>query len=333
MNPAHSRVAKKEESSYHRYILESLETQKSLDLLLEIVNTCRGPNGRTKMIQNTSGGHVTITSSSKRLFAAISVSKPINRVIVSAAQGHLNACSDGGLFVVSLCCLLVKHSLNLHTNRFTVVKLYENFLQLCLEYLDGSFVCKANDLLLDLNFLKSFVGSILGSKPLCSLHTTSLANMVIETFLYSIPDELNGVDFLKSVHILCFEDSSPSESKLYKGLLLESPEIPSFEELELQYKLTNENCIKVVVVTTSMSGDLDVLPDTKYEVDGDVDVGEEIMKFLKMFCAHLVSENVGIVFCQKVIHPRLKLQLRGAGIIVVDRLGLQLANLTMAITG
>ncbi|KAL5009275.1 hypothetical protein ScPMuIL_014856 [Solemya velum] len=105
------------------------------------------------------------------------------------------------------------------------------------------------------------------------------------------------------------------------------------DEIELQCRLTNENCVKAVVVTASMSGDLEVLVDAKYEVDGNIDIEEEILKVLKLFCAYLIREHVGIVFCQKVIHPCLKLQLRGAGIIVLDRLGLQPANLTMEITG
>ena len=53
---------------------------------------------RLKFFQSSSGGHVTVTStSSKILHGFSSLSHPIPRLILSAVRGHLDAYNDGGL--------------------------------------------------------------------------------------------------------------------------------------------------------------------------------------------------------------------------------------------
>ena len=53
---------------------------------------------RLKFFQSSSGGHVTVTSTSSKILHSLSgLSHPIPRLILSAVRGHLERYSDGGL--------------------------------------------------------------------------------------------------------------------------------------------------------------------------------------------------------------------------------------------
>ena len=53
---------------------------------------------RLKFFQSSSGGHVTVTSTSSKILHSLSgLSHPILRLILAAVQGHLDHYCDGGL--------------------------------------------------------------------------------------------------------------------------------------------------------------------------------------------------------------------------------------------
>ena len=53
---------------------------------------------RLKFFQSSSGGHVTVTSTSSKILHSLSgLSHPIPRMIFSALRGHLERYGDGGL--------------------------------------------------------------------------------------------------------------------------------------------------------------------------------------------------------------------------------------------
>ena len=64
---------------------------------------------RLKFFQSSSGGHVTVTSTSSKILHSLSgLSHPIPRLILSAVKGHLEGYSDGGLrtAILLLRCLI-----------------------------------------------------------------------------------------------------------------------------------------------------------------------------------------------------------------------------------
>ena len=53
---------------------------------------------RLKFFQNSAGGHVTLTSSSRRVIESLlSNSHPVVRLVLTAVKGHLDNYFDGGL--------------------------------------------------------------------------------------------------------------------------------------------------------------------------------------------------------------------------------------------
>lgn len=307
---------------------------------MNLTRTCRTPRGKIKVLQNNSGGSVTLTSSSKRLFQSLSVKKPIIQLLVSSAQGHLGAYSDGGLLVATFAADLVLRSMDTNHNPKILAEIFETFLTLCLEYLNNpSCKFRYKALLSDIGFMKLFVKSILETKPLCEWNEMKLgyiSKLILETFLQSLSDESQSLHACDTVYTMTQLGHEFLESKTMQGLLLSAPELSKFRVQDLKPKFVFQNqhsYIKVALVTVSLSGDLDELSNLKYEVSEDVQVEDIILEGLSNFCESVIQSDVGLVLCQKVIHPQLKLSLRKAGVIVIDRVGLQPVKYISKLTG
>ena len=83
------------------------ETRRSstlaLDTLSHLASTCYGPAGRSKIIRaNASGGGLTITSTSHKLFSALALHEPIAKVVLELLIARQAKGADGGLFTVLL---------------------------------------------------------------------------------------------------------------------------------------------------------------------------------------------------------------------------------------
>ena len=318
--------------------LKSSGNLSAIQTLYQLAASSRGPLGNMKMLQNQSGGHLTVTSSSKRLLNSLSVTKPVIQLLVSAAQGHLDAFSDGGLFLVSLATSLTITSLQSDLSCKTLSEIFEKFLTLCLQYLHSDICgCKVGTVLSNINFMKSIVRTVIQSKPLCKLNEEKLeliSRLVIEAFLGSVSDTYSNIG-IDNVHILCREGSNIIESKLLTGLIIQAPELSKYKSVKLSLKRhENEgNRIKVAVVTVSMSGDMEEIPDTQLEVWNGVDLDSVLVEQEMTFCQQIVECGVGMLFCQKVVHPKLKLELRQSGVLVLDRLGLNMVGIVCKITG
>jgi len=61
----------------------------------------------------------------------------------------------------------------------------------------------------------------------------------------------------------------------------------------------------------------------EYQLEPNVEFGTAVMSELLRCGKRLVAQGVGVVLCQKVVHPRLKRLLKQNGLLVLDRLGLQ----------
>lgn len=321
-----------------RQVLKNTDVLKALQTLHTIVSSSRGPDGNTKLLQNQSGGHLTLTSSSKRLLSCLSITKPVIQLIVSSAQGHLDAYSDGGLFLISFATSLAEMSIESDLNCKSLSEIFERLLTICIEYTNlDSCGCKINAVLSDIKFMKSCVRTVIQSKPLCKLSEDKLdfiSRLIIEAFLNNMSESESNVG-IHNIHIICNEDRCFLESKLLSGLMIQAPELSKFKVSKWDLKRHREkrNRIKVAMVTVSMSGDLEEMPDAKLEVWNAVDLDSVLVEQEVKFCQQVIEAGVGILLCQKVVHPKLKLKLRRAGLLVVDRLGLNMVAVVCKISG
>lgn len=317
-----------------------LHFKEAVHNFLDIAGSCRTPGGKIKILQNTSGGNVTLTSSSKRLFQNLSVQKPIIQLLVTATQGHLGAYGDGGLFLAAFASKLVLTSIDSSRNPKVLAEVYEVFLTLCLEFLKSTdCTFKHVALMSDIKFMKSFVKSILESKPLCGLNDLSvwhLSKIILETFLQSVSEYNQSLHGSDNVYTVATVGADVLESRNLCGIILASPEHSRFKILDIEPKYEirgDKTCICVALITVSLSGDLEELSQVNYEARLDIDMDTEVLERLSDFCESLVQSNVGLVLCQKVIHPQLKISLRQARVIVIDRIGLQSIKYITKLTG
>ena len=325
-----------ENKQVSRQILKNPDVLEALKTLLEIVSSSLGHHGNIKIFQNQSGGHLTLTSSSKRLLSSLSITKPVIQLLVSSAQGHLDAYKDGGLFLLSLATSLIKTSVESDLNCKILSEIYEKFLTLCVEYLSSDECsCKVNVVLSDIKFMKSCVRSIVQAKPLCRLNEEKLdliSRLLIEAFLTSVTDTDSAIE---SIHVIGIDDKDVLESKLVNGLMLQAPELSKYKKLAFDFKRhkKEQNRIKVALVTVSMSGDLEEMPDAKLEVWNGVDIDSVLVEQEMKFCQQIVKCGVGLLLCQKVVHPKLKLELKRSGVLVLERLGLNIVGTVCKGTG
>ena len=329
-------AASSEKTQVSQQTLKNPDVLAALITLLELVSSSIGHHGNIKILQNQSGGHLTLTSSSKRLLTSLSITKPVIQLLVSSAQGHLDAYKDGGLFLLSLATSLIKTSVESDLNCKILSEIYEKFLTLCVEYLNSDeCTCKVNVVLSDIKFMKSCVRSIVQAKPLCRLNEEKLdliSRLLIEAFLTSVTDKESTVE---SVNIIGLEEKDVLESKLVNGLLLQALELSKYKKLVLDFKRheKEKNRIKVAMVTVSMSGDLEEMPDVKLEVWNRVDIDTVLVDQELRFCEQIVKCGVGLLLCQKVVHPKLKLELKRSGVLVIERLGMNIVGTVCKITG
>ncbi|RUS90649.1 hypothetical protein EGW08_001549 [Elysia chlorotica] len=337
---------KPEAAQLHVAPVDSPDNIRSLCAFLDLVGSCSGPDAGVHLIRNTCGGHLTMTSDSGRLFASLSLSRQILKLIVSSAQGHLREYGDGGKFLSFACLSLIKSTVQLpgeFTNRRAFCALNEQFVKLLSKYLNSqecSVIVNAD--LSNIQVLLAYTKSMLLARPLLNLVDTEcnkICELIVKCFVESIPEpqQYPVREHADGIFIVGCPFEHSRGSRLLKGLLLEHPELPCVKgetgfnlmTADIASKNTEGNVsvlnkgIKVVLVTCSMSGDLEDIVSAAYEVTAEQAASVEALAIDKWahFCEKLAQNQIGLLLCQKVIHPRLKILLKSKNVMAVDRLG------------
>ncbi|GFO22433.1 mckusick-kaufman/Bardet-Biedl syndromes putative chaperonin [Plakobranchus ocellatus] len=338
--------------------VDSPDNLSSISAFLDLVGSCSGPDGGIHMIRNPCGGHVTMTTDSSRLLASMCLSRQILKLVMNSVQGHLKEFGDGGKYLAFACLSLIKLTIQ-ETGKSTHHRAYsalnEQFVKLVSEYLNSEecAVCVNADLT-DMHVLFAYTRSVISTRPLLHLSERDfeqISQLIVKCFVESIPEQENndsGPGHSNRIFIVGSPLEHPRSSRLLKGLLLECPELPIVKgEHAFSIMKTNQRskdflsegdsskCIKVALVTCSMSGDLEDIVSATFEVsEGQAATAENLVldKWAE-FCIRLAHYQVGLLLCQKVIHPRLKILLKTQNIMAVDRLGSNVVPYVQDLTG
>ncbi|NXG22152.1 TCPB protein, partial [Grallaria varia] len=309
--------------------------RQSLSLLSRIFKSCYGPAGRLKHLHNGVGGCVCTTSQSSALLRHLSVSDPVLRVLTVSVQNHVSRFSDCGLFSAILCCSLIESLRSLNVASYTVIKITRHLLSLCMDYLKSEACgCRVSVDFCSIGTLVCLVRSVLTSKPACMLNKTEvdhLTMLVLKAFLFTLPChvETNAV-FGKCV-IVPVKGRKVMDSTVLPGLLIETPEIQMGKPLAV--KRTCSNTIKIALFCVSMSGDSFNPEEGTIAVHHGISLEMSELNQLLNVGKQLVNDGVGLVVCQKVIHPSLKQYLKENHVMAVDRAGLSLMEPLSRMTG
>ncbi|KAF4802577.1 hypothetical protein TURU_023436 [Turdus rufiventris] len=121
------------------------------------------------------------------------------------------------------------------------------------------------------------------------------------------------------------------DSAVLPGLLIEVSEIQLGKPLAV--KRTGSNMIKLALFSVSMSGDGFNPEEGTIAFHHGVSLEVSELNQLLNVGKQLVKDEVGLVVCQKVMHPSLKQYLKENGVMAVDRAGLCLMEPLGRMTG
>ncbi|NWV39065.1 TCPQ protein, partial [Grantiella picta] len=308
---------------------------QSLSLLNGILKSSYGPAGRLKQLHNGVGGCVCTTSQSSALLRALSVSQPVLRVLTASIQNHVSRFSDCGLFTAILCCGFIENFRSLKFAPFTVIKISKHLLSLCMDYLKSeACACRVSVDFSSVETLVCLVRSILTSKPACMLNKTEvdhLTTLVLKAFLFTVPCHAETNAVLGKCVVVPVKGRRVLDSTVLPGLLIEMPEIQLGKPLAV--KRTGSNMIKIALFSVSMSGDGFNPEEGTIAVHHGISLEVSELNQLLNVGKQLVEDEVGLVVCQKVMHPSLKQYLKENGVIAVDRAGLSLMEPLGRMTG
>ncbi|NXI90319.1 TCPQ protein, partial [Psophia crepitans] len=308
---------------------------QSLSLLSEILKSCYGPAGRLKQLHNGVGGYVCTTSQSSALLGRLSVSHPVLSVLTSSVQNHVSRFSDCGLFTAILCCSLVENLKSLNVPPSTTIKISKHLLSLCMDYLKSEACgCRIPMDFSSIGTLLCLVRSILTSKPACMLskpEVDHLTVLILKAFMCTVPCHVETNAVLGKCVIVPLKGRRVVDSTVLPGLLIETPEIQLAKPLTV--KRTVSNLVRVALFCVSMAGDLSNPEEGTITVRHGISLEMSELNQLLSVGKQLVGDEVGLVVCQKVIHPSLKQYLKEHHVIAVDRAGISLMEPLSWMTG
>jgi McKusick-Kaufman syndrome protein len=330
------RVADNKTSQLHFSPLDDPNIIHSLSTFCDLFMTSLGTQGHGKVIHNDCGGHVTLTSDCGAILKSLSVSKPAIKLVISAVKDHVHFYSDAGLLAMIFCLRLIIDALGLNINQRLVVDVYNIALKECVDFIESNqFPLKLNVNSNDVAMQLKLVVNMYKSKPVCLLFDNDLdhiCHLTLDGYRKCNNSSDSPGDSTSLVYITV-DGRPPCESKLLSGVLYESPQIPTYHRAPLRVQHNNQNTISVALVQTSMAGDSESFLEVTYELTSDLDMSATILTQLELFTDAVVRAGVGVLICQKVVHPRVKQLLKQQGVLVLDRLGMVLFDAVHKLAG
>ncbi|XP_070588746.1 molecular chaperone MKKS isoform X2 [Erythrolamprus reginae] len=298
-----------------------------------IVRSCYGPTGRLKQFHNGMGGYVRISSQSSVLLSSLSVTLPVLKLLVASVQNHLALYGDSGLFTAIFCCSLLEKYESLNMAPYTFIKISKHILSLCIDYLSSEACsCRIPVDFSSSMLLLSLVRSVILSKHACMLsrkEADHISILVLRAFLFTIPQNVDSSATLGKCHYIPVKNKRVMDSTVYPGLLIEMPEM----HLTPPFKRTASGQIKVALFGMSMSGDLSHAGEGAMVIHHGISLEAEVLDQLLSVGKAVITDGVGLVICQKVIHPTLKQYLKENNIVAVERVGIRMMEPLKKMTG
>ncbi|XP_061645593.1 McKusick-Kaufman/Bardet-Biedl syndromes putative chaperonin [Phyllopteryx taeniolatus] len=328
-----SRLVKKSPALCTDLPLESSDILNKLHVMGQLLRSCFGPSGRLKQIHNNIGGQVVTTSTSSVLLPAIYSSTAFLNLILASIRSHISRFSDCGLFAAILCVTLIEQVKQSGLRGNEAIRINRHLLGLCTNYLHQEECgCKVKLDFCSSQNLITLAGSIVRSKPgslLTEYEALHISKMAVQAFLLTVPSNNTGVVTLGMAVIVSIEGLPVRESAVFPGLLVDIPD--GFEDSEVRNNSSNP--LRVLLFSTSLAGDLSEIGDGPIEVHYGGDMDSQILDHLLEIGKQALKDDVKLCVCQKVIHPVLQQYLRSHGIIVVERVGINLMQPLAQLTG
>ncbi|XP_072293469.1 molecular chaperone MKKS [Eucyclogobius newberryi] len=327
-----SRLEKKKPARCTDLPLNNADICSKLNILRQLLKSCYGPTGRLKQIHNNVGGQVVTTSTSSVLLSALTSSEPFINLIRTSIINHISRFNDCGLFAGILCMSLIEKAQLSCLRKDVCQKVNKSLLDLCTSYLQQEdCACKVKMDFNSSHCLIRLAQSVISSKPACVLREAEIihvSRLTVQGFLLTVPCDNSGVVRLGRIITVPVEGLPVMDSDIFPGLLLETPDLPIHQTGPL-----HAVPLRTIIFSASLAGDLTELGEGTIEVHRGADVEAQILKQLLRIGDQVVKDEVNLFMCQKVIHPVLQQYLRDHHITVIERLGINLLEPVIHLTG
>nr|XP_056712692.1 molecular chaperone MKKS [Euleptes europaea] len=307
----------------------------ALSVFGKIVKSCYGPTGRLKQLHNGVGGYVRTTSHSSALLGSLSVTHPVLKLLTASVRNHVSRFGDGGLFTAVLCCSLLEKWRDLNVASWTRVKISQNLLSQSLDYLASEACgCKMPVDFSSSKILLDLVRSVVTSKPACMLsgkEVDHVSVLILKAFLLTVPQNVGaGVGLGKCLYVP-IKEKRVMDSSVHPGLLIETPGFHLTRMLPA--RRTTSSTIKMALFSASLSGDISNTGEGGVIVHHGVSLEAAVLDLLFNLGQRMVKDGVGLVICQKVIHPALKQYWKENQVVAVERVGAAMMEPLKEMTG
>jgi McKusick-Kaufman syndrome protein len=272
-----------------------------------------GRNARLKLIQTLDNSMSVCTSISSRIQYQLKCRHMISRLLSSAIQKQISAYHDGGLYFSIIFCNFLIQFRDIHSNK--KISLFED----CLDLIDEMNIPKEIITFNSIHQLMAIARAVI-CKSLAYNNSDFLREQLC---LLSVKSFLEKITTEQQL-ILTIQGLSTEESALFNGLL--------YQRNSPLCSQTTRSCL---YFTISLAGDyiiedVDHIETEKQMFEWIQNVADRIAKQIIEY-NHL--HNGGLILCQKVIHPSIKIKLKEYGIDTIDRLGRQSTPYFCYLTG
>ncbi|XP_026274010.1 molecular chaperone MKKS [Frankliniella occidentalis] len=298
-------------------LVSSSKLKPALDDLCKLFATSVGPKGCLCLLMSPVDSLV-LTSSSSRIVPNISFDNPILQFIQQCIGSQNKKYYNGGFYCGILLTKLLSRILESSLPQPTVNSILKEFAT----FMQNEILHSALRIEVNLDSVHPFMlvaQSILLSK--CGLHREENSDSLIHSQKQA------------SLLVQAFLQSEASPGKVFINVLENSDKQCIFNGI--LYKCTEE---EYVVLNGKVWHNVSILLFSVMLTDQidckEIDVpnvvlankGKVQFELAQMFIEKAISMGIDVIACQKVVHPKLLLQLRRKGILVVQRLGKRMAE-------
>lgn len=291
-------------------------------LLSFLSSSYGGKNARLKFIQTLDQSMSICTSMSKRIQAQIKCQHRISRLLFVAIEKQLATYHDGGLYFSLIFCQFLIQFRDLTMNLNRKMTLFHS----CLNLLDQMEISKVNLTFNSIQLLIALVRSVI-CKSLAYKNSDFLREHLCLLSVKSYLEKITLINFSKQQLILTIQGLDIEQSTLYDGLIYQLSTYDS--------ALCSQQTRTCLYFSNSLAGDYTM--DNLDHIETDQQMFEWIAKLADRIVEQIIEyqclHHGGVIFCQKVIHPSVKIQLKKYGILTIDRLGRQYTPYFCYLTG
>jgi McKusick-Kaufman syndrome protein len=275
-----------------------------------------GRNARLQLIQTLDNSMSVCTSISSRIQYQLKCRHLISRLLSAAILKQTSIYHDGGLYFSIIFCNFLIQFREINSNK--KLSLFDS----CLDLIDQMNIPTEIITFDSIHQLMAMVRAVI-CKSLAYNNSDLLREQIC---LLSVKSFLENITSQQQL-ILTIEGLSTEESTLFNGLVYQTSIINS--------SLCSEITRLCLYFTISLAGDytiedVDHIETEKQMFEWIQTTADRISKQIIEY-THL--HNGGLILCQKVIHPSVKIKLKQYGINTIDRLGRQYTPYFCYLTG